>query len=169
VRKIRMPKAPPTFNAISLENADKRYNEEPGLLIDPSCLPSKTIKVYNRSKYHIKIEIKHVPKPSFIKSLVCGFRGANFQVDREKNEMYIVQKFFLPPVDDPMDAIMKPIRIMGGSYIMTSWMNGIRRDDSRLLKLNEYPIFQNRHYKEIEGQEVELEHHWGKQESSSWF
>tara|TARA_B100000768_G_C11275915_1_gene375965 strand:+ start:2527 stop:3021 length:495 start_codon:yes stop_codon:yes gene_type:complete len=164
-----MPKAPPTFNAISLETADRRYKEEPGIVTINGCFPSKTVNVYNRSKYHIKIEIEHVPKPSFITSLMCGFRGANLKVDREQNHEYKVQRFFLPPVDDPMDAIMKPIHIMGGSYIMTSWMNGIKRDDGRLLTLNEYPVFQNRHYKEIEGQEVELEHHWGKQTSSSWF
>jgi len=46
---------------------------------------------------------------------------------------------------------------------MTSWMNGIKRDDARLLTLNDYPVFQNRHYKEIDGQKVELEHHWGKE------
>jgi len=169
VRKIRMPKAPPTFNAISLEIANKNYNKEPGVVTNNKCFPSKTVKVYNRSKYHIKIEIEHVPKPSFITSLMCGFRGANFQVDREQNKVYKVQKFFLPPVEDPMKPIMKPIHIMGGSYIMTSWMNGIKRDDARLLTLNEYPVFQNRHYKEIEGQEVEVEHHWGKQKSFSWF
>lgn len=93
-----------------------------------------------------------------------------FQVDREQNkEGYKIQKFFLPPVGDPMDAIMKPIHIMGGSYVLTSWMDGIRRDDGRLLTLNDYPVFQNRHYKEIEGQMVELEHHWGKQKSFNWF
>ena len=164
-----MPKAPPTFNAISLETANKNYNKEPGVVTNNKCFPSKTVKVYNRSKYHIKIEIEHVPKPSFITSLMCCFRGANFQVDREQNKVYKVQKFFLPPVEDPMKPIMKPIHIMGGSYIMTSWMNGIKRDDARLLTLNEYPVFQNRHYKEIEGQEVEVEHHWGKQKSFSWF
>ena len=164
-----MPKALPTFNEISLETANKNYNKEPGVVTNNKCFPSKTVKVYNRSKYHIKIEIEHVPKPSFITSLMCGFRGANFQVDREQNKVYKVQKFFLPPVEDPMKPIMKPIHIMGGSYIMTSWMNGIKRDDARLLTLNEYPVFQNRHYKEIEGQEVEVEHHWGKQKSSSWF
>jgi len=164
-----MPKAPPTFNEISLETANKNYNKEPGVVTNNKCFPSKTVKVYNRSKYHIKIEIEHVPKPSFITSLMCGFRGANFQVDREQNKVYKVQKFFLPPVEDPMKPIMKPIHIMGGSYIMTSWMNGIKRDDARLLTLNEYPVFQNRHYKEIEGQEVELEHHWGKQKSFIWF
>ena len=73
MRKIRMPKAPPTFNAISLETADRRYKEEPGTVSANKCLPSKIIKVYNRSKYHIKIEIEHVPKPSFITSLMCGF------------------------------------------------------------------------------------------------
>ena len=164
-----MPKAPPTFNEISLETANKNYNKEPGVVTNNKCFPSKTVKVYNRSKYHIKIEIEHVPKPSFITSLMCGFRGANFQVDREQNKVYKVQKFFLPQVEDPMKPIMKPIHIMGGSYIMTSWMNGIKRDDARLLTLNEYPVFQNRHYKEIEGQEVELEHHWGKQKSFIWF
>ena len=164
-----MPKAPPTFNEISLETANKNYNKEPGVVTNNKCFPSKTVKVYNRSKYHIKIEIEHVPKPSFITSLMCGFRGANFQVDREQNKVYKVQKFFLPPVEDPMKPIMKPIHIMGGSYIMTSWMNGIKRDDARLLTLNEYPVFQNRHYKGIEGQEVELEHHWGKQKSFIWF
>ena len=164
-----MPKAPPTFNAISLENANRKYKEEPGIVTINGCFPSKTVNVYNRSKYHIKIEIEHVPKPSFITSLMCGFRGANLKVDREQNEGYKVQRFFLPPVEDPMDAIMKPIHIMGGSYIMTSWMNGIKRDDARLLTLNDYPVFQNRHYKEIEGQKVELEHHWGKEKSSSWF
>lgn len=163
-----MPKAPPTFNAISLETANTIYNKEPGIVTNNKCFPSRTIRVYNRSKYHIKIEIEHVPKTSFITSLVCGFRGANFQVDREQNKGYKVQKFFLPPVDDPMKPIMKPIHIMGGSYIITSWMNGIRRDDARLLTLNEYPVFQNRHYKEIDGQEVELEHHWGKQKRF-WF
>ena len=164
-----MPKAPPTFNEISLETANKNYNKEPGVVTNNKCFPSKTVKLYNRSKYHIKIQIEHVPKPSFITSLMCGFRGANFQVDREQNKVYKVQKFFLPPVEDPMKPIMKPIHIMGGSYIMTSWMNGIKRDDARLLTLNEYPVFQNRHYKEIEGQEVELEHHWGKQKSFIWF
>ena len=164
-----MPKAPPTFNEISLETANKNYDKEPGVVTNNKCFPSKTVKVYNRSKYHIKIEIEHVPKPSFITSLMCGFRGANFQVDREQNKVYKVQKFFLPPVEDPMKPIMKPIHIMGGSYIMTSWMNGIKRDDARLLTLNEYPVFQNRHYKEIEGQEVEVEHHWGKQKSFNWF
>lgn len=164
-----MPKAPPTFNEISLETANKNYDKEPGVVTNNKCFPSKTVKVYNRSKYHIKIEIEHVPKRSFITSLMCGFRGANFQVDREQNKDYKVQKFFLPPVEDPMKPIMKPIHIMGGSYIMTSWMNGIKRDDARLLTLNEYPVFQNRHYKEIEGQEVELEHHWGKQKSFNWF
>jgi hypothetical protein len=39
----------------------------------------------------------------------------------------------------------------------------------RFKTLNDYPVFQNRHYKEIEGQKVELEHHWGKEKSSSWF
>jgi hypothetical protein len=131
-----MPKAPPTFNEISLETANKNYKKEPGVVTNNKCFPSKTVKVYNRSKYHIKIEIEHVPKPSFITSLMCGFRGANFQVDREQNKVYKVQKFFLPPVEDPMKPIMKPIHIMGGSYIMTSWMNGIKRDDARLLTLN---------------------------------
>jgi len=168
-----MPDLPPTFNEIALENANKRYKEEPGIVSVNRCFPSRIIKVYNRSKYHIKIEIEHVPKPSFITSLMCGFRGASFQVDREQNkDGYKIQKFFLPPVDDPMDAIMKPIHIMGGSYVLTSWMDGIRRDDGRLLTLNDYPVFQNRHYKEIEGQKVELEHHWGKQmcqRSFNWF
>ena len=68
-----MPKAPPTFNAISLETADRRYKEEPGTVYANKCFPSKIIKVYNRSKYHIKIEIEHVPKPSFITSLMFIF------------------------------------------------------------------------------------------------
>ena len=53
-----MPDLPPTFNEIALENANKRYKEEPGIVSVNRCFPSKIIKVYNRSKYHIKIEIE---------------------------------------------------------------------------------------------------------------
>ena len=50
-----MPDLPPTFNEIALENANKRYKEEPGIVSVNRCFPSRIIKVYNRSKYHIKI------------------------------------------------------------------------------------------------------------------
>jgi hypothetical protein len=158
-----------SLNSLSLIIADKKYDDEPGFVIKKMSwwktiriylrlYKNRVIKVYNRSKYRIDFEVENVPKPSFIKSFICGFRGANIQVDRERVGGQKVQRFSLPPVKDPMDAIMKPIHITGGSYRITSWMNGIKRDDARILRLNEYPVFQNRHYEEIRGKKVDPAH-----------
>lgn len=151
---------PPTFNTISLKNADKKYKEEPGIIRDRSFCTDNWIKVYNRSKYRIEFDIEHVPSSSFMDMFACGVKGVNLQIHREQNKGPLVQKFFLPPVKDQMDAIMKPIQIMGGKYRITSWMDGILRDEGRLLKLHEYPVFQNRHYEEIKGRNVDSGHEW---------
>jgi len=151
---------PPTLNTISLKNADKRYKKEPGIIIDRSFCTDNWIKVYNRSKYRIEFDIEHVPSSSFMDMFACGVKGLNLQIHREQNKGPLVQKFFLPPVKNPMDAIMKPIQIMGGKYRITSWMDGILRDEGRLLKLHEYPVFQNRHYEEIKGRNVDSGHEW---------
>lgn len=153
----------PTFNAISLKNAERKYKEEPGIIIDKSWCTDKWIKVYNRSRYHIEFDIEHIPKSSFMDMFSCGIKGVNLEIHRKQNEKPKIQKFFLPPVDDPMDAVMKPIHITGGKYRITSWMDGKLRDEGRLLKLNEYPVFQNRHYDEIKDRSTESGHHWNRQ------
>ena len=51
-------------------------------------------------------------------------------------------------------------------------MDGILRDEGRLLKLHEYPVFQNRHYEEIKGRNVDSGHEWKQSviwNPFSWF
>jgi len=123
-----------------LRNADEKYAAEPGV-VKQKCWPSKTIKLYNNSKYFVELDVSD-KRGTFLRRMSLGAMGADAGLEFEHGDNTGVQTIKILPGN------VKKIRVGTWSYIITAYMNGRILFKNRVYSTRHYPCFFDRHYGE---------------------
>ena len=123
------------------DEMDEEYRKEPGVVRSKTCF-SRDIRIYNQSKYFVELEIRDV-RGSFLKKITLGaFQGqAGAEFDQgDTNNVQVVRV---------VPGMMKKIRVGTSKYTITAYMNGRELFNNRMYTTRQYPVFQDRHYREV--------------------
>ena len=123
-----------------LRKADEKYAAEPGV-IKQKCWPTKTVKLYNNSKYFVELDISD-KRGTFLRKMSFGAMNANAGLEFEDGDHSTIQTVKILP------GMVKKIRVGAWSYIVTAHMNGRVLFKNRVYSARQYPCFFDRHYGE---------------------
>lgn len=123
-----------------LRGADEKYAAEPGV-VKQKCWPSKTIKLYNNSKYFIELDVSD-KRGTFLRKMNFGAMNANAGLEFEHGDHSTIQTVKILP------GMVKKIRVGTWTYVVTAYMNGRILFKNRVYSTRHYPCFFDRHYGE---------------------
>lgn len=129
-----------------VRDVDKKYATQPGI-IKQKWVPSKTVKLYNKSKYFVELDIKD-RRGTFLRSMNLGAMNANAGLEFENGDHEDVQTVKILP------GMVKKIRVGTWSYMITAYMNGKLLFKNRVYSTRYYPCFFDRHYGEADNKSV---------------
>ncbi|AFK65999.1 hypothetical protein OLVG_00245 [Ostreococcus lucimarinus virus OlV6] len=116
-----------------VRDADAIYSTQPGI-IKQKWVPSKTIRIYNKSKYFVELDIKD-RKGTFLRSMNLGAMNANAGLEFENGDHDDIQTVKVLP------GMVKKLRVGTWSYMITAYMNGKLLFKNRVYRTRHYPCF----------------------------
>ena len=129
-----------------VRDADAVYSTQPGM-IKQKWVPSKTIRIYNKSKYFVELDIKD-RKGTFLRSMNLGAMNANAGLEFENGDHDDIQTVKVLP------GMVKKLRVGTWSYMITAYMNGKLLFKNRVYSTRHYPCFFDRHYGEADSKSI---------------
>lgn len=129
-----------------IRDMDEKYSAQPGI-IKQKCIPSKTIRIYNTSKYFVELDIKD-RKGCSLRSMKLGAMNANAGLEFENGDHDDIQTVKVLP------GMVKKLRVGTWSYMITAYMNGKLLYKNRVYKTRHYPCFFDRHYRETNDKSI---------------
>lgn len=124
-----------------VKELDEKYKESPGVISSGRWFPTKSIKLYNHSKYYVEVDVRDV-KGTFLRSLSLGAFNANAGVEFDEGDHSTIQNAKV------ISNNMKKMTIGSYSYSITAYMNGKQIFENRVYKSCKYAVFHDRHYEE---------------------
>ena len=124
-----------------IRRADEMYAEQPGVINKDKCWPSKSVKIYNNSKYFIELDVSD-KRTTFLRGMSFGAMNANADLEFESGDHSETQTVRVMP------GMVKKIRVGTWAYKVTAYMNGRLLFQNRVYSTRQCPCFFDRHYGE---------------------